>query len=158
MKNTKGMSEIVVTLILILLAIVVVGVVWVVVSRVVNNGSQQINYNSMCLGSQAEITSAVCTKDGTSCNVTVRRTSGSDPIAGVRVVFDSADGSSQTSDIALVSGNWTTLQSVTKPVTFIPVLTSNVTKVEAAIQFTKTDGSTYTCGQGVTTYDQVRLV
>lgn len=42
-KNTRGLSAVIVTLILILLSIVLIGIVWVVVSNIVNNVTQQIS-------------------------------------------------------------------------------------------------------------------
>ena len=43
-KDKRGLSTIVVTLILIVLSLVAVGVVWVVVSNLLNTGTQQANF------------------------------------------------------------------------------------------------------------------
>ncbi len=44
MENKRGLSTIVVTLILIVLSLVAVGVVWVVISNLLNTGTQQANF------------------------------------------------------------------------------------------------------------------
>jgi len=47
MQNTKGLSEIVATLIIILLTLVAVGIIWVVIRVVVKIGAGQISVSAI---------------------------------------------------------------------------------------------------------------
>lgn len=90
MVNKRGLSEIVTTLIMVLLGIVIVGVIWAVVSGLVNNTRAQAELSSKCQDSAISITYADCT--GTTCTITVKRDQGTDTIAGVLVTIKGAQG------------------------------------------------------------------
>jgi flagellin-like protein len=152
MKNTRGISDIIATLILILLTVVLVGIVWVVVSGVVTNSTKQVNSGAQCLNSGIQITSATCNQAGTDCNVTVQRTLGTDSIGGIRLVFINAAGNSAIND---TSGNLVPLQSVTAPDWSTGI--SNVTEVDAAIYFTDAAGNKQVCNVG-TKFTTVQLI
>ncbi len=88
--NKRGLSTIVITLIIILLSLVAVGVVWLAVNRLIKGGSEGIDINAKCLGVNLEATAAKCYNIGTSkmCNVTLMRTgTESGAIAGAKLVF-----------------------------------------------------------------------
>jgi flagellin-like protein len=152
MKNTKGISDIIATLILILLTIVLVGVVWVVVSGIVTNSTKQTTTGAQCFDSGVQVTTATCRQSGADCNVTVQRTTGSDTIGGIRLVFLNAAGNSSFND---TSGNIQTLASVTAQ-DWSPGV-SNVTEVDAAIYFTDAAGNKNICS-GATKFTTVQLV
>ena len=128
--NEKGMSAIIVTLLLVMLSIVLTGVVFVAVHNIIKTGTQQVSSSSQCLNSGAEVTSFSCLQDGTQCNVTVRRTSGSDSIGGVRLIFTNDKGESNVSDSP---GNIVTL--ATKSITATNIGVINITQVGVAIYF-----------------------
>lgn len=89
MKNNRGLSTIVTTLIIILLVFVAVGIIWAVVQGVLNEGGDTVNYSAECLAISVDVTSASCTS--TDCTVTVTRGSGGGDIGGTYVVlFDDA--------------------------------------------------------------------
>lgn len=56
MKNKKGLSDVVTTLIIILLAIVAIAIVWFVVQNLLEKQSTNINYNTKCLGIDIQAT------------------------------------------------------------------------------------------------------
>lgn len=90
MKNKKGLSDIVVTLIIIVLSLVAVGVVWAVVNNLLKNGGAGIDINSKCLGVNLQITQANCSAGTTDkiCDVQVSRSgTTSDSLGGVKLVF-----------------------------------------------------------------------
>ncbi len=91
MNNKKGLSAIVATLLIILLTLVAVGIIWIVIRNVVQQGTEQISIDAMCVATIVDVT-RVATTDNVTYEVTVVRRGGSDPIAGVKLVFTSADG------------------------------------------------------------------
>lgn len=152
MKNKKGISSIIATLILILLTIVLIGIVWVVVSGIVTNSTKQVNSGAQCLNSGVQITSASCTGTGNDCNVTIQRTLGTDVIGGVRLIFINAAANSSVND---TSGNILT-QASTIAQDWSPGVT-NVTEVDAAIYFADASGAKSVCS-GVTKFTTISLI
>ena len=90
-QNKKGLSEAVMTVIMIALVLVAVGVIWVVVQNILAKSATNIDYNQRCLGITIEPTSF----DVATNTVTVERTTGStgDPINGFEVTLSSATAS-----------------------------------------------------------------
>ena len=90
MRNKKGLSTIVVTLIIILLSLVAVGVVWVVVRNLITTGSEGIDISSKCLKINLEASKVNCSSVGVSriCDVRLTRSgTGTDALGGVKLVF-----------------------------------------------------------------------
>ncbi len=89
MENKKGLSTIVVTLIIILLSLVAVGVVWGVVNNLIKSGSEGVDVSSKCLNINIEATAVNCSGVATiACTTRLQRTgTGTDPIAGVKLIF-----------------------------------------------------------------------
>jgi flagellin-like protein len=152
MKNKKGISSIIATLILILLTIVLIGIVWVVVSGIVTNSTKQVNSGAQCFNSGIQITSASCTKAGNNCNVTVQRTIGTDAIGGVRIVFINAAGTSAIND---TTGDISALGSA-QAQNWNPAV-SNVTEIDAAVYFTDASQVKNVCS-GVVKFTTVQLI
>lgn len=89
-KNKKGMSDIVVTLVIILLSLIAIGVVWVVVNNLIKSGTQSAEINAKCMRVQLEITQVNCNVAGTACSVVVKKTGTTDALAGVKVAFSNS--------------------------------------------------------------------
>ncbi|NMB67112.1 hypothetical protein GYA25_03575 [Candidatus Woesearchaeota archaeon] len=89
--NKKGLSDIVVTLIIVLLSIVAIGVVWSVINGLIKNQSQGVASGSKCLTAVVDPTSLNCANDSDYFKCTIdlqRQTQGSEtPLAGVELVF-----------------------------------------------------------------------
>ncbi len=79
----KGLSAVVTTLIIILLAIVAIGVVWVVIKNVISEGAETISLTSFTL--DLAIKSAYV--DGSDIKVLVRRSAGEGDMTGIKFVF-----------------------------------------------------------------------
>jgi flagellin-like protein len=150
MKNKQGISAIIATLILLLLTIVLVGIVWAVVSGIVRTSTEGVSSGAQCFNSALDITSAVCTADGI-CNASIQRTSGTDTIDGIRVIFMNEAGDSNFTD---VEGNVQTLGVVKVPNTITEV--ANVNEVDAAIYFMNSAGVKSPCP--VVKYTEVQIV
>jgi len=146
MQNKKGLSDIVVTLIIIVLSLVAVGVVWTVVNNLLKGQTSTADITTKCLGVNLEVTKLVCgTAAPKLCNLSVSRTgTGTDALGGVKVVFEEANGTrtaaalSKSGDVpALVGASYTLLSSgLTAP-----------KKIEVTPYFTDTSGSEQLCSQ-----------
>ncbi len=139
----RGLSTIIVTLILVLLSLVLIGIVWTVVNNVVTSSSQQAASSAKCLNSQVKINAASCTRDGSDCNVTVQRVSGSDILGGIRLIFYDATGTSTAVNDS--AGDIST--SSTRRIVGNPYL-ANVSKIDAAAYFNDSAGKPSACSPG----------
>ncbi|HOW37255.1 MAG TPA: hypothetical protein PLK34_03335 [Candidatus Pacearchaeota archaeon] len=102
MVNKKGMSEIVTTLIMVLLGIVIVGVIWAVVNGFVKNSTSQVELSQKCSNSELEVTYVDC-NDAVgvkTCVVTVKRVKGTDTLGGVKISLKNSVGQAVTSDLS----------------------------------------------------------
>ena len=97
MLNKKGISGIVMTIIMIGLVLVAAGIVWTVVSKILQNQASSIDIKSKCMGIIITPTSLIC-EDG-ECNVTIERGLGSasEPIDGVEVIVTDDSGNTNSS-------------------------------------------------------------
>lgn len=85
MKNKKGLSGIVTTLIIILLGLVAAGVVWVVINNTVSKSAGNIEYGTACMDITIVPTGGSC--EGTICRVIVDRHPGGEEIDGIQLKF-----------------------------------------------------------------------
>jgi len=146
MKNNKGLSTIVATLITILLVLVAVGIIWVVVRNVIQTGTQQIGSGAKCLDVDIRATKVICTSvNGTGnngeCNATISRSSGGEPIGGVKLIFYNDLG--ETNYIHTVSGNVLPLE--TRTISLITTGIVNASKVETVAYFLDDSGNEMLC-------------
>ena len=114
-QNKKGLSEIVATLIIILLTLVAVGIIWVVIRNVVEGGAEQVDISQRCLAVELSAVTVNETSSG-AYSVTLRRGSDSQGDIGVKVnVFLGTTTSSGVMDFGAF-GDLDALGTVTKPV------------------------------------------
>jgi len=104
--NKRGLSTIVVTLIIILLSLVAVGIVWVVVRNIVVGGGAGIEIASKCLSVDISASKVACSNGVTNkvCNVTFTRAgtgTGGDAIAGVKLIFKNSTSEVSSSLISV---------------------------------------------------------
>ncbi len=142
-RDKRGLSTIVVTLILILLSLVAVGVVWVVINNVIKSGTSGVDISSKCLNTNVEAT-AVSDCPST-CKVTLIRTgTETSEIGGVKLVFrDSTAGTS--SSVISETGNIEALVGK-----IIPTVTTGLVapdKIEVTVYFVDASGNEQLCSQ-----------
>ncbi len=94
MKNNKGMSEVVTTVIFVALALIAIGIVWAVIQGLVQRGASDVTSTEDCLKIDVSPIAASCT--GLDCSISLSRKSGGDAIKGVKIVFKDASGASGT--------------------------------------------------------------
>lgn len=125
-QNKRGLSTVVTTLIIILLVLVAIGIIWVVISNVVTEGSENVDYSVKCFEIDVKATAVANCVTG-SCDVTLKRGAGGEDISGVKLVF--SNQTTGASDVIDYPNNIVSLQTVT-PTIAITGLTSNPDKVE----------------------------
>lgn len=89
--DNRGLSDVVTTLIIVLLVLVAIGIIWVVVRNVIQQGSEQIDISGKCLAVDltALAMTPVASEDG-NYSVTIKRNAGGDAISGVKVTLFNA--------------------------------------------------------------------
>ena len=139
--NKRGLDAIVTTLIIILLAIVAIGIIWVVVRNVVQQGSEQIDISSKCIAVdlRAVSVSPVSGQVG-NYSVTLNRRAGGDAIGGVKVSLfnDTANGGVRDFGVTLNELD-------TKTQTVVGVTEAN--KLEYTAYFVDASGNEQLCSQ-----------
>ena len=107
-KNKRGLSAVVITLIIILLSLVSIGILWVVVGKIIGGGTKEIETSGKCLNTKIEVTKVNCS-DGSAnkmCDVTIMRTGTEDsPIGGVKLVFRNQTSGISSPAAISVTGN-----------------------------------------------------
>jgi hypothetical protein len=146
--DKRGLSTIVITLIIILISLVAVGIVWVVVRGVIQGGTAQIDITAKCLGVDISATKVNCSTVGVTkiCDVEFTRTgTGSDAIGGVKLVFRNTTAQTSPSGLITVSGNIDPLLSKTQ--TGIDTTLASVNNVQVTPFFTDGSGNDAICSQ-----------
>jgi hypothetical protein len=142
MINKKGLSDVVTTLIIILLSLVAIGIIWIVVNNVLEGGAETTEINAKCLQVDIKANAANCTVGGV-CNVTYKRNAGGEDIDGIAVILSNGVSSSQEK----IAGNLKPLD--TKTLTdFATELSPIPNTVEIAAYFIDKSGNEQMCAPG----------
>ncbi len=112
-KNKRGLSLVITSLIIVLLVLVALGIIWVSVKFIIERGTEQIDYDSKCLDVDVQAKKVINTTL-TNYSVTFTRTGRGEEIAGVKIVFFNA--SDDTSSVINIIGNIEPLATITKSV------------------------------------------
>jgi flagellin-like protein len=142
--DKKGVSAIVTTVIMLALILVAVGIVWFVISGLIQNNAAEVGLNSKCLKISISPTKATC--DSNLCNLTLtRKVGGDDEIGGVKIVFSNeAEGSKVVSYDQTIAPLETAILSYTLEEIG---LTNAPTKIETAAYINDDAGKEYICSQ-----------
>ncbi len=125
--NKKGLSDVVVALIGILLALVLIGIVFFVVQNLFSDTTGQIDYSQKCLGANIQVNKFSC--DEVTCTVSVERLPGStEAVDGVQLQFDDTDSSVLNQEGNLLNSKVYSIDLLTNPV-------NTATKVSAVAYF-----------------------
>ena len=95
--NKRGISGILVTVLLVLLAIGALGIIWVILLSFINSGSESIDLSSNTLKVEV-VENSLKYLPGDSLELLVRRDANLGNISGVKVVIDSEGGNSYSVD------------------------------------------------------------
>jgi len=148
MKNTKGLSAVVTTLIIILLAIVAVGIIWVVVDQVLKSGAEQIDYTTKCFAVDLEFVSVTAvTGEAGNYSVSLKRNAGGDEMAGVKVALFNVTGNSGVIDF---NATIPELETVTQKINTTDLTGAN--KIEFTGYFEDASGNEHLCTTDTATF------
>lgn len=146
-QDKKGLSTIVTTLIIILLVLVAIGIVWVVVRGVVEEGTSEIDIKVKCIDVNVRATAvANCVGDPAVCDVTLTRGAGGDAIGGVMLVF--YEGTTATATPHNEVGDIGALGSTTALA--VPTGLTTPDRIEVTAYFTDDQGKDQLCSQAST--------
>jgi len=97
MNNKKGISDVVTTVLIVLLSLVAVAIVWSFLSPLITKSGTQISQTQACLSASLEVASCKVAS-GTLYNVTVHRNAGAADVEEMKLklIFLNADGSGTT--------------------------------------------------------------
>ena len=113
--NKKGLSEIVITLIMIVLVLVAISIVWFIVRGILDKGAGQVNLGADCLELDINAIKVLNTTDDAASpvtyNVTLSRGAGGGTIGGVKILFTNDVG--DTNSIYDAVGNIAPLETKT---------------------------------------------
>tara|TARA_Y100000310_G_C20616742_1_gene781046 strand:+ start:1020 stop:1469 length:450 start_codon:yes stop_codon:yes gene_type:complete len=139
--DKRGLSNIIVTLIMIVLVLAAVGIIWVSVQGIFDSGKEQISLNEKCL--KVDISSSMICAGGVNdvCNVTMRRGAGGEDIAGVKLIFTNDAG--ETSFSYGVAGNIGELETRTN--SSIVTTITNASVVDVVPYFISDSGAEQLC-------------
>jgi len=139
LKDKKGVSAIVATLIIVLLVIVSAGIIWVVIRNIVQGGAEQVEFGQKCLGINVNIQSVTEDSEGVY-SVRLRRDSGGGEIGGIKIVL-----LNETDSSSVQNGFEGLNQLTTKTETFSGP--ANANKLEYTSYFIDNSGNEQVCSQ-----------
>ena len=142
MKNKRGLSAIVATLIIILLVLVAVGIIWVVVRNVIQQGTEQIDVSTKCIAVDLRAVSVNETSAGIY-DVTLRRVAGGEAIAGVKISLFNETANSGVLEFGVAL---TELQTSTQIIDTGGNVT-DASSLEFTVYFEDTSGNERLCSQ-----------
>jgi len=141
-QNKKGLSTIVIILIIVLLGLVAAGIIWAVVKGIINVGVGQIDISAKCINVDVKAISVVNVSE-TNYTVILKREVGGDEIAGVKIIFTNATiGNNYVHD---VPGNMEPLDIKTE--SNIGTGIANADKVEVVVYFKDESGNEQLCSR-----------
>ena len=143
MENKRGLSAIVATLIIILLVLVAVGIIWVVVRNLIQEGAEQVDISTKCMAIDVRAVSVIpVVGEAGNYSVTLRRTAGGEAIGGIKIVLFN-----DTANSGVLSGFLDLDELETKTETFADTNVTNANKLEYTVYFTDESGTEALCSQ-----------
>jgi flagellin-like protein len=150
MKNNKGLSAVVTTLIIILLTIVAIMIIWGVVRGLLDNSSNTIDKSTKCLEIDIQATKVINTSDG-NYSVTVTRTAGGeDIIEGLEIILSS---DTDASDVLDTAEGFAPMNMKTYSIYKLGL--ANVTTARVSAYFTDDNGEKQRCPETTYTFKAV---
>ena len=152
-EDKKGISAIIVTLLMIVLSLVAVGAVWVVVQNVLSSGTSQIDYGTKCLDIDVRATTIkdtttpaaipANTEWGANYDLTLTRSAKGEAIGGVKLVILNGTANSEVLDFGIALAP---LETKKQALTLTNKV-ANATKVEITTYFIDSSGIQKPCQQ-----------
>lgn len=137
LKDKKGLSAIVLTIIMVGLVLIAVSIVWAVILNVLERQSESLDVSQKCVGIVIKPTGVTC--DGAECQVVLERGMGStgDPVDGVGITLSTA---TESDTEVIQSGNVPATKTITLNTTLM------ATNADVRIYFTQEEENKF-CSQ-----------
>ena len=151
--NRRGLSTIVITLIIVLLSMVAVGLVWYVVNNLLQSGTEGVETSAKCLNVNLVVKQAACVNGTTNktCNVTLSRTGTEDEeLGGIKIIFADSVAEVASSSLIDVSGNVAQLVGKKISVDSLIANANTINLLEITPYFTDESGNQKLCSQTTT--------
>ena len=150
-KEKKGISDILVTMIVLLLTIGGIITVSIVVTNIVKGQTGNVELSTKCINVNVDVTKVICT-DGTIdrlCTVTFSRTGSEDsPIGGVKVVFrNSASGKSSPALIDVPGNIEHLVGKIQADIDTGMAIADDANRIEVTAYFEDESGNEQLCSQ-----------
>ncbi|MCK9595914.1 hypothetical protein M0R19_01890 [Candidatus Pacearchaeota archaeon] len=151
MFNKKGMSGIVITLIIVLLSLAGIAIVWSVVGGLIKGNTEGIEISSKCLNTNIEVTQVTCIDGAVNkmCDVKLTRTgTETSELGGVKLVFKDEINAASSASAIDVAGNIAALVGKTATGIDSGIAIANIpNKVEVTPYFKDASGNEKLCSQ-----------
>jgi len=153
MKNKKGLSTVVTTLIIVALSLVAVVIVWVVVNNIINKQTTNIDYTAKCLDVEIRATSMQCCMGDTtySCKAALERKLGSEAISGVKLTI-----SNDTTKLETVDSKGNIAATKTTDTLSTSISTQTPKKVDVFAYFVDKENKEHVCPSS-TTFENIAI-
>jgi len=144
MENKKGISDVVTTVLIILLVVAAVAIIWGFIQRPLQQGGQALQAGADCLQISVIPTACMVVSDGNGANTnstaTYKLVSGTVALTGVKAVFQLRDGTTKIITGDAPSGIGSTQKALAE---------ENATSVGVAAVIKGSDGSDITCTESL---------
>ncbi|PIO07707.1 hypothetical protein COU59_02940 [Candidatus Pacearchaeota archaeon CG10_big_fil_rev_8_21_14_0_10_34_12] len=146
-ENKKGISDILVSLIMIVIVLGAIGVVWFLIKGIIGGNTESIGVGTKCLEIEVNPTGLICSGTNNDvCNVVVERNTGGMDIAGIKLIF--TNSSSASNFVKDVPGNIAVLEK--KTISSVETGISNVDTVDLVVYFNDSSGKEQLCSSKTT--------
>ncbi|MBA7597945.1 hypothetical protein ES703_04954 [subsurface metagenome] len=146
MENKRGLSAIVATLIIILLVLVAVGIIWVVVRNLIQEGAEQIDVSTKCIAVDVRAVSvAPVVGSPESYSVTLRRLSGGETIGGIKIALFNETANSGV--LGKFNASATLLGQLDTKTETVAAGITNANRLEYTVYFIDASGNERLCSQ-----------
>jgi len=142
LRKKEGISDIIVSLIMIVIVLGAIAVVWVLIKGFIGGGTEQVNLGTKCLNLDIKPTGLKCSGTNNAvCDVVVERGTGGEDIAGVKLIFtNSSEAQNYVYDFP---GNINVLE--TKSASSVSTGITNANKVELVVYFNDSSRESQLC-------------
>jgi hypothetical protein len=99
----RGLSTVIVTIIMIFLVLVAIAVVWTIVNKLLENSSSGVSLETACINVNFVATKMICGDEA--CNVTINRKAGGENVGGLKLIFSNSKTGDVGTTVEDISGN-----------------------------------------------------
>ena len=145
MKDKRGLSSLVTTLIIILLSLMAITLIWLVVKEIIQKNSGEVEIRYKCLEVNLNVVSSSC--NSSSCTVVIKRNAGGGEIGGIKLLFSNATGDSGS--LIKLPGDIPTLGTL-KTSSDHGIINPN--KIDALVYLIDSSGNEKECSQSIPSF------